>query len=78
MTTLTSHPRIAQDPDILGGKPCVAGTRIPADLLLRKLAAGETREHILDDYPALTIADLEAVLVYAAALAAGERLVASE
>lgn len=62
----------------MGGKPCVAGTRIPVDLLLRKLAAGETRDAILADYSALKGADIDAVLSYAAALAAGERLVAAE
>ena len=62
----------------MGGKPCIAGTRIPVDLLLRKLAAGEARERVLDDYPALSAGDLDAALAYAAALAAGERLIAAE
>ena len=62
----------------MGGKPCVAGTRIPVDLLLRKLAAGEGRDRLLGDYPVLSGADLDAALAYAAALAAGERLVAAE
>jgi uncharacterized protein (DUF433 family) len=78
MTVLTNHPRIAQDPAIMGGKPCIAGTRIPVDLLLRKLAVGETREQLLNDYAALAAADLDAALNYAAALAAGERLIAAE
>jgi uncharacterized protein (DUF433 family) len=78
MTALANHPRIAQDPTIMGGKPCIAGTRIPVDLLLRKLAAGETREQLLGDYAGLVAADLDAALNYAAALAAGERLVAAE
>lgn len=78
MTVLAAHPRIAQDPAIMGGKPCIAGTRIPVDLLLRKLAVGETREALLADYPGLVSADLDAALAYAAALAAGERLVAAE
>lgn len=78
MAALVAHPRIAQEPKIMGGKPCIAGTRIPVDLLLRKLAAGETRERILDDYPMLADADLDAALGYAAALAAGERVIAAE
>jgi uncharacterized protein (DUF433 family) len=78
MTALAGHPRIAQHPAVMGGKPCIAGTRIPVDLLLRKLAAGETRERLLADYPALSAPDIDAALGYAAALAAGERLVAAE
>lgn len=62
----------------MGGKPCVAGTRIPVDLLLRKLAAGETREGLLEDYPALVTMDLDAALAFAATLAARARLAAAE
>lgn len=78
MSTLAGHSRIAQDRTIMGGKPCIAGTRIPVDLLLRKLGAGETREGLLADYPTLSADDLDAALSYAAALAANERLVAAE
>jgi uncharacterized protein (DUF433 family) len=39
---LTQHPRISKDAAVMVGKPCIAGTRIPVDLLLRKLAHGET------------------------------------
>jgi uncharacterized protein (DUF433 family) len=78
MSILARHPRIQQNPEIMTGKPCIAGTRIPVDLLLRKLSAGETRDQLLADYPSLASADIDAALAYAAALAAGERLVAAE
>ena len=54
------------------GKPCVKGTRIPVYLLLEKMAAGETSEHLLAAYPQLTTEDLRACIEYAAALAADE------
>jgi uncharacterized protein (DUF433 family) len=60
------------------GKPCIRDTRIPVDLILRKLAAGETREQLLADYARLEEADLDAALAYAAAVVAGERLLAAE
>jgi uncharacterized protein (DUF433 family) len=72
------HPRITQNPAIMTGKPCVRDTRIPVDLILRKLAAGESRERLLADYARLEEADVDAALAYAAAVIAGERLIAAE
>ncbi len=60
------------------GKPCIRDTRIPVDLILRKLAAGEPRERLLADYARLESADLDAALAYAAAVIAGERMMAAE
>lgn len=74
----TQHPRITQNPGIMTGKPCIRDTRIPVDLILRKLAAGETRERLLADYARLENADLDAALAYAAAVIAGERMMAAE
>lgn len=74
----TQHPRITQDPGIMTGKPCIRDTRIPVDLILRKLAAGEPRERLLADYARLESADLDAALAYAAAVIAGERMMAAE
>jgi len=69
--------RIKIRPDVMGGKPCVAGTRIPVYLLLQKMAAGETTEAILTAYPQLQATDLHACLEYAAQLAAEEAVLAS-
>jgi uncharacterized protein (DUF433 family) len=74
----TQHPRITQNPAIMTGKPCIRDTRIPVDLILRKLAAGETRERLLADYARLENADLDAALAYAAAVISGERMMAAE
>ena len=69
--------RIEVNPNVMMGKPCVKGTRIPVYLLLQKMAAGETAEELLAAYPQLTPEDLRACLAYAAALA-GEEVVLTE
>lgn len=56
---------IKTDPDIMMGKPVVAGTRITVELILEKLAAGETVEQILDAHPRLTREAVSAALRYA-------------
>ncbi len=45
--------RITVDPEVCTGKPCIRGLRFPVSRLLGLLAAGETRETILKDYPYL-------------------------
>jgi uncharacterized protein (DUF433 family) len=57
--------RITVDPAVFGGKPCIRGLRFPVSLLLGLLAAGETRETILHDYPYLESADIDEALHYA-------------
>ena len=57
--------RIAVDPNVLLGKPVIAGTRIPVEQILRKLAASMSIEAILRDYPRLTREDVQAALAYA-------------
>lgn len=57
---------ITSNPDILMGKPVIAGTRIPVELILEKLGAGETIEQIIEAHPRLTIESVRAALVFAA------------
>ncbi len=45
---------IRSDPKVMMGKPVIAGTRITVELIVEKLAAGETVEQILDEHPNLT------------------------
>lgn len=47
------------------GKPVIRGTRIPVELVLRKLSEGASERDLLDAYPRLTQEDLRAVLAYA-------------
>jgi uncharacterized protein (DUF433 family) len=64
--------RITVDPAVCTGKPCIRGMRFPVARLLGLLAAGETRERILADYPYIEAADIEEALRYAASLAEDE------
>ncbi len=63
---------IVTDPEILGGKPCVRGTRISVEFLLELLASGASREDILKTYPALTDEGLNAAMAYAASVLKNE------
>jgi uncharacterized protein (DUF433 family) len=60
--------RITVDPSQMGGLPCIRGMRITASTVLGQLAAGQTIEQILTDYPYLERADVLATLEYAAAI----------
>jgi uncharacterized protein (DUF433 family) len=61
------HARIEMNPEIMTGKPVIRGTRIPVDLVLRKLGAGMSLENILVDHPRLTLEDIDAARAFAAA-----------
>ncbi len=66
--------RITIDPEICTGKPCIRKLRFPVARLLGLLAAGESREQILANYPYLQPEDIDEVLRYAAYLAEYETL----
>lgn len=57
---------IQSDPNVMMGKPVIAGTRITVELILEKLAAGETIEQLLEAHPRLTPAAISAALAFAA------------
>jgi uncharacterized protein (DUF433 family) len=57
---------IISDPKIMMGKPTVAGTRITVELILEKLAAGETIDQILSEHPRLTAEGIRAAIAFAA------------
>lgn len=57
--------RIEINPAVMLGKPVVRNTRIPVELLLRKLAEGATIADLLDAYPRITEEDIRACLAYA-------------
>ena len=69
--------RITVDPAVCTGKPCIRSLRFPVARLLGLLAAGETREMILDAYPYLEPGDIDEALRYAASLAEDETVVLS-
>jgi uncharacterized protein (DUF433 family) len=57
---------VSSDPKIMMGKPVVYGTRITVELILEKLAAGETIEQILSEHPRLTADGVRAAIGFAA------------
>jgi uncharacterized protein (DUF433 family) len=58
--------RIEVNPAVMLGKPVIRGTRIPVELILRKLGEGATEADLLDAYPRLAREDIHAALAYAA------------
>ncbi len=58
--------RIEVNSQIMMGKPVIKGTRIPVEIILRKLADKISVEEILRDYPRLTEDDIKAAILYAA------------
>ena len=63
---MVTADRVEIDPNIMVGKPVIRGTRIPVELILRKLSEGATEAELLDGYPRLTPEDIRAALAYAA------------
>jgi uncharacterized protein (DUF433 family) len=61
--------RIIINLEIMLGKPAIRGTRLTVELLLRKMSEGATAADLLQMYPQLEAADIEASLRYAAAKA---------
>ena len=57
---------ISSDPEIMFGKMVIKGTRIPVELILEKLAAGNTVEDLIQAYPRITAADVQACLLFTA------------
>ena len=70
-----THDRIELNPEIMGGKPVIRGTRVPVELVLRKLGAGMVPEAILADHPRLTAEDIRAAQAFAADYLADEDVV---
>jgi uncharacterized protein (DUF433 family) len=72
---MTLTERIELNPRVMQGKPVIRGTRIPVELILRKLSEGATEDELLDAYPRLTHADIQAAIGYAADTVAHEETV---
>jgi uncharacterized protein (DUF433 family) len=72
---MAAHPRIEQRPDVMMGKPVIRGTRVPVELVLRKIAEGATEADLLDAYPHLEREDIRAAASYAADAVAHEETI---
>ncbi len=62
---LERKSKVIRNPKILGGKPVIAGTRIPVSLILDHLAEGYMPEEIIFEYPILTRADIKTAVRFA-------------
>ena len=67
--------RITVNPAIFGGKPIIRGMRMAVEHVLGMLAAGDTAEILLAEYPFLEPLDIQACLAYAHRLLSGERVI---
>jgi uncharacterized protein (DUF433 family) len=74
---MTAHDRIELNPKVMLGKPVIRGTRIPVELIVRKLAEGADEKSLIQAYPRLTTDDVHAALRYAADSLAHEEFVLS-
>ena len=66
------HNQIVSNPDVLGGKPTIRGTRIAVEHVLEQLADRPDMAELFQVFPDLTLDDVRACLAYAQALTAGE------
>jgi uncharacterized protein (DUF433 family) len=70
--------RIVSDEAILGGKPCIRGTRISVEMILEWFASGASRNEILQSYSQLSAGDIAAALEYAASAVTNEVVITAE
>jgi len=75
---MTTANRVETNPKVMLGKPVIRGTRIPVELILRKLSEGAHEPDLLDAYPRLSREDIQAALAYAADVLAHEETVEFE
>ncbi len=73
-----SHERITRDPKIMQGKPCIAGTRVPIDVILEDLSDGMSIHDVTQSYEGVTEEDVRAALEYAAEYLRQESVIAAE
>ena len=66
--------RVAINPEVMGGKPVIKGTRVPVELIVKLVANGASEEDVLKEYPQLTSDDIKASLLYAAQVVGNEEV----
>lgn len=63
---MVSRDLVTSDPAVMMGKPVISGTRITVEMILEKLAAGESMNQVLDEHPRLTEETIRAALAFGA------------
>jgi len=66
--------RIEANPDVMLGKPVIRGTRVPVELILRRISEGAMEEDLLASYPHLTRDDIRAAVAFGADTIAYEEI----
>jgi len=66
--------RIAIDPEVMGGKPCIRGMRVTVGMIVESVAAGRTVADLLTDFPYVQEQDIREALAFAASLAQGREV----
>jgi uncharacterized protein (DUF433 family) len=56
---------ITFDPQLMGGRACIRGMRVPVSLIVKQIAHGASREEVLSDYPDLEAEDIQQAVEYA-------------
>jgi uncharacterized protein (DUF433 family) len=69
VSALKSFPRITRTPGVMGGKPCIKGSRMTVGMIVAQIAGGATIEELMDDFPLLKRADILQAIGYAGWLA---------
>jgi excisionase family DNA binding protein len=72
---LAEHPLIASSPNVMLGKPVIAGTRITVEHVMREMAAGSTIDDLLRDHPSITREQFQAAIEFG--IAASGRITSS-
>ena len=67
--------RITHNPDVMGGKACIKGTRVTVGMILTLISEGKTIKELLDDYPYLKNEDVMQAISYAAWMVDGREAV---
>ena len=67
--------RITRNPEVMGGKPCIRGMRVTVGMIVNQIAAGQSTESLLEDFPYLEREDITQALQYAAWLASGREII---
>jgi uncharacterized protein (DUF433 family) len=65
---------ITRNKEVMMGKPCIRGTRITAELILKKISEGATVQQLLEDYPHITAEGIYACVDYARAIMINEQV----
>lgn len=78
MVAPAEFPRIVADHAVLGGKPCIRGTRLSVEFILELVASGGTRDTIAARHPSLKPTDVDEAVRYAAKFLQNEVFISSK